>query len=73
MIKMLHEAGGDPNYQEASGGYTALTYSVFSGDIEAVKLLLELGAKRNKKDYSGMTARMHALQSGEQEIADLLK
>lgn len=73
IIKMLHEAGGDPNYQEASGGYTALTYSVFSGEIEAVKLLLELGADRNKKDYSGMTARMHALQSGEQEIADLLK
>lgn len=73
MITLLHEAGGDPNYQETSGGYTALTYSVFSGNIEAVKLLLNLGADRSTKDYSGMTARMHALQSGEQEIADILK
>ncbi|MEH7443824.1 ankyrin repeat domain-containing protein [Bacillus sp. JJ1122] len=73
MIKMLHEAGGDPQYQETSGGYTALTYSVFSGNIEAVKLLLDFGADPSTKDYSGMTARMHALQSGEQEIADLLK
>lgn len=73
MIKLLHEAGGDPDYQETSGGYTALTYSVLSGNIEAVKLLLDFGAEPNTKDYSGMTARMHALQSGEQEIADLLK
>ncbi|MBT2692546.1 ankyrin repeat domain-containing protein [Bacillus sp. ISL-55] len=73
MIKMLHDAGGDPNYQEMSAGYTALTYAVFSGKIESVKLLIELGADIQLKDYSGMTARMHALQSGEQEIADLLK
>ncbi|GAM13485.1 M48 family metallopeptidase [Mesobacillus selenatarsenatis] len=73
MIKMLHDAGGDPNYQEMSSGYTALTYAVFSGEIETVKLLIELGADIQLKDYSGMTARMHALQSGEQEIADLLK
>ncbi|MEH7885737.1 ankyrin repeat domain-containing protein [Bacillus sp. JJ1609] len=73
MIKLLHEAGGDPDYQETSGGYTTLTYSVFSGNIEAVKLLLDLGADRSTKDHSGMTARMHALQSGEQEIADILK
>lgn len=73
MIKMLHEAGGDPNYQEMSSGYTALTYSVFSGEIDTVKLMLDLGADTQLKDYSGMTARMHALQSGEQEIADLLK
>ena len=73
MIRMLHEAGGDPNYQEEIGGYTALTYAVFSGEIDAVKLLLELGADERTADYSGMTARMHALQSGERDIADLLK
>ncbi|MBS8264277.1 hypothetical protein DYI25_07495 [Mesobacillus boroniphilus] len=73
MIKMLHDAGGDPNYQEMSSGYTALTYAVFSGEVETVKLLIELGGDIQLKDYSGMTARMHALQSGEQEIADLLK
>jgi Zn-dependent protease with chaperone function len=73
MIKMLHDAGGDPNYQEMSAGYTALTYAVFSGEIETVRLLIELGADIQLKDYSGMTARMHALQAGEQEIADLLK
>lgn len=73
MIKMLHDAGGDPNYQEMSAGYTALTYAVFSGEIETVKLLIELGADIQLKDYSGMTARMHALQTGKQEIADLLE
>lgn len=73
MIKMLHDAGGDPNYQEMNSGYTALTYAVFSGEIETVKLLIHLGADTQMEDYSGMTARMHALQSGEQEIADLLK
>ncbi|NKE06203.1 M48 family metallopeptidase [Mesobacillus selenatarsenatis] len=73
MVKMLHEAGGDPNYQEMSSGYTALIYSVFSGEIDTVKLMIDLGADTQLRDYSGMTARMHALQSGEQEIADLLK
>ncbi|WLR56986.1 ankyrin repeat domain-containing protein [Mesobacillus subterraneus] len=73
IIKILHDAGGNPNYQEMSSGYTALTYAVFSGEIETVKLLIELGADSQLKDYSGMTARMHALQSGKQEIADFLK
>lgn len=73
MITLLFESGADPNYQESSSGYTALTYSVFSEDLQTVKLLLELGADPEIKDYSGMTARMHALQSGEKEIADLLK
>lgn len=73
LITLLHHAGGDINYQETSGGYTALIYTVLSGNQEAVKLLLDLGADSSMKDYSGMTARMHALQSGEQEIADLLK
>jgi Zn-dependent protease with chaperone function len=72
MVKMLYDAGGDPNYQEMSAGYSALTYAVFSGEIDTVKLMIELGADIQLKDYSGMTARMHALQSGEQEIADLL-
>lgn len=73
MIRLLHEAGGDPNYQEEIGGYTALTYAVFSGEIEAVELLLQLGADHGIADYSGMTARMHAIQSGESDIAGLLK
>ncbi len=73
MINMLYNAGGDPNYQEMSAGYTAMTHAVFSGEIDKVKLLIELGADIEIKDYSGMTARMHALQTGEQEIADLLK
>jgi Zn-dependent protease with chaperone function len=73
MVELLYHAGGDPNYQELSGGYTALTYAVLSSDMETVKLLLDLGADAEIKDYSGMTARMQALQSGEQEIADLLK
>lgn len=73
MVELLYRAGGDPNYQELSGGYTALTYAVFSSDVETVKLLIDLGADPEIIDYSGMTARMHALQEGEQEIADLLK
>lgn len=73
MIPLLHQSGGDPNYQESNSGYTALTYAALSGDTETVKLLLELNADRTIKDYYGMTPRMHALQSGEQEIADLLK
>ena len=73
MIHILYDAGGDPNYQEMSAGYTAMTHAVFSGEIDIVKLLIELGADIEIKDYSGMTARMHALQTGEQEIADLLK
>ncbi|MBT2638299.1 ankyrin repeat domain-containing protein [Bacillus sp. ISL-39] len=73
MIDILYDAGGDPNYQEMGSGYTAMTYAIFSGETDKVKLLIELGAEIGLTDYSGMTARMHALQSGEQEIADLLK
>ena len=38
-----------------------------------VKVLLELGADPNLKDYSNMTPYMHAIDTGYENIAKLLE
>lgn len=73
MIRMLKAAGADVNYQESDAGLTALMYAAMGDNEETVKLLLEAGANQKAKDYQGMTAYMHALDSGTDKNASLLK
>ena len=73
MVKLLIESGGDPNYQEEYSGSTALSYAIYSSDLETVQTLLDLGADPSIADSENMDAYMVAIQSGEREIAELLK
>jgi len=73
MVKLLIKLGADPNYQEEYGGMTALHYAIYSSDLETVRCLLDLGADPNIVDSDNLDAYMVAVQSGEREIAELLK
>jgi len=72
-VKMLLEAGGDPNFytcNEYSG--TALIRAVKANNIALVTLLLDNGAELNAKDFFGHTALYNAAICGGNEIAQLL-
>ncbi|WP_053367295.1 M48 family metallopeptidase [Bacillus sp. FJAT-27245] len=73
MVRLLKAAGADVNYQDSSEGMTALMYAAMGEDEETVKLLLEYGADPAIKDYTNMTAYMNAIDTGSEEIANLLK
>lgn len=73
MVRMLKAAGADVNYQESDAGMTALMYAAMGENGETVKLLLEYGADPAIKDYQSMTAYMHAIDTGYDKIAILLK
>lgn len=72
MVKLLIESGANPNYQEYSGT-TALHYAIYSSDVQTVQQLLDVGADPSITDSDNMNAYMIAIQSGEREIAELLK
>lgn len=73
IIKILHSVGADINFQDSDYGMTALMYAAQGEDEESVKVLLQLGADPNLMDYSNMTAYMHAIDTGHENIATLLK
>jgi hypothetical protein len=54
-VKLLLEAGADPNAQDSSG-WTPLMFAVIHRGPIAVKLLLDAGARANTRDELGHTA-----------------
>ena len=56
----------------AEDGQTALHVAVGNGHLEMVRILLERGAKVNKKDAGGWTPKALAEQEGNKSIYDLL-
>ncbi len=73
ILKLLHSAGADVDYQDVDGGMTPLIYAALGENEDTVKVLLELGADPNLKDYSNMTPYMHAIDTGNENIAKLLE
>lgn len=72
IVKLLLDAGADPNIQNSIGG-TALSLAAGYVDDEIVKLLLDAGADPNIRGVSGFTALMHAApRSGNIETIKLL-
>ena len=76
ILKMLLKAGANPN--PAKGEYnegfiTPLIAATSLGDVEAVKLLIEYGAKVNYKTPEGITACFIAEKRNQQEMIDVLK
>jgi Zn-dependent protease with chaperone function len=73
IIKILHAAGAEINSLEEDYSMTPLFYAAQGEDEETVRILLELGADPDIVDYSNMTPYMHALDVGNENIAELLK
>jgi len=55
-----------------TSGLTALNQCVLDGNLESVKMLVELGANVNKKDRFGWTALHYAASEGYEEICRFL-
>ncbi len=75
VVKVLLEAGADPNYGADKDGYTALMWAAknFEEQLEMVRVLLEAGAEVNVKSKHGETALKIAEQYLNPNIAALLK
>lgn len=65
-------AGINPNAKDEKSGATALVSAAGHGDMEIIKTLLKGGASVNEKDRGGFTALLRALQSKQDEVADIL-
>ena len=61
-----------PSYYGYEGGMTALMLAVEAGNIKAVRLLLDNGAKINTKNTGGQTALMIAAKNSETELTKIL-
>ena len=67
----LLQAGANVNEQGPANGMSPLHDAVFRGRIEVAKLLLQYGADRSLKDYSGRTPMDFA--KGRPELEDLFR
>lgn len=71
VVKMLLEAGADPNITDDYNN-TPISLASNAGYTEIVKVLLEHGANPNVKDSSGKTPLNYAEEHGYSEIIQLL-
>jgi ankyrin repeat protein len=75
LVKLLLGHGADVNAPTTRGssiGATALMGSAHAGDLEIMKVLLDLGAQIEQADQHGFTALMVAAGDGQVDAAKLL-
>src|SRR5256714_10209130 len=65
-------AGINPNAKNEESGAPALVSAAADGDMEIVKALLTGGANVNERDKARFTALLRALQSKQDEVAEVL-
>ena len=71
LMRVLLEAGANPNMQDKSGNMP-LMEAISVGSIEAVAILLDAGSSPNIPNNAGFNAVNHCAQYGHVEILDLL-
>ena len=72
MIARLLDAGEDPNAVLTAEGETVLMLTSYTGNADAVKLLLDRGADPNTQQFRGQTALMWAAAEGHADVVKLL-
>ncbi|XP_014676382.1 PREDICTED: putative ankyrin repeat protein RF_0381, partial [Priapulus caudatus] len=72
IMRLLLEAGADPNVAETKSGVTPLMRAVREGKEAAVQMLLSHGADVNAADSYGETSLYHVPCSGRLDIMRLL-
>ncbi len=71
IVKMLLEKMPDYNINEES--FTLLMCAAIRGNIDLAEYLLSIGTDKTIKDSKGKTAYDYAIDSGHDELAELLK
>jgi uncharacterized protein len=71
LVRMLLDAGADPNARSASGG-TPLHTAGFTGNVPVTEMLLAAGADPEATDAKGLTPLDHAREKSHPEVAAIL-
>ena len=71
LVRMLIDAGADPNARSASGG-TPLHTAGFTGNLAVTEMLLAAGADPEATDAKGLTPLDHARERSHPEVAAIL-
>jgi hypothetical protein len=71
-LKFLIDKQADIDATESTHGWTALIYAIWGGDPVRVKYLLAAFPDANIKDKEGLTARDHAMATGNFEMMLLI-
>jgi hypothetical protein len=73
MMKLLIGAGTDVNRQDEVFGQTPLMQAIRAGDLQAVNMLLDAGARLDLRDKAGKTPADYANASGDSAILQMIR